>query len=88
MAFQEIHVRSGHRRGRLFGRIHELLHLCSLLVDLRQMFGAQFLINREFLLRLILLPDVNIIRAEAVMGVGRFGIQAERARTRGMDFSY
>ena len=57
-------------RGRIrFLRIDELLNLRPFFVDFAQVFCTQFLVDREFLLGLIFLADVNVVGAEAVMRV-------------------
>ena len=58
-------------------RIDELLDLGSLLVHFRQMFGAELLVNRKLLLRVLLLANVHIVRSKAVMGVRKIRIQFE-----------
>ena len=59
--------------------INKLLNLRPFLVDFGQVFRTKFLIDLEFLLRAVLLPDVNIVGPQTVMRVGNIRVQFQRA---------
>ena len=68
----------GGRRG--FGVIDKLLDLRSFLIDLREMLGALLLVDIKLGLRLVFLADVNVILPEAVVSIGKIGIELKGAK--------
>ena len=55
--------------------IDKLLDFGSFLVDFGQMLRTELLIDGEFLLGVILLPDVHVVIAKAIVGIWKVRIQ-------------
>jgi hypothetical protein len=60
------------------GRIYKLPNFSAFLIDLGLVMRLELLKGLEFLLRLILLPGVDIVLAEPVMRVRKVGVQLQR----------
>ena len=56
-----------------------MLNVGSLFIDFSQMFGTELLIDGEFFLRYIFLPDMHIVGAQPVMRIGQIGIKRKSA---------
>src|SRR5579859_6769806 len=63
-------------RRTLFG-VYELLHFGSFLFYLGEVFGAELLVDRKFLLRVFLLADVHVVSSQAVMRIGQVRIKRQ-----------
>ncbi len=54
-----------------------MLHLGAFFFDFGEVLGAQSLVDRKFLLRVLFFSYVDIVGAQAVMGIRKVGINLE-----------
>src|SRR5260370_26104363 len=71
--------RSGFCNGGILCRVDELADFGALLVELREMLLAEFLVHLDLLLGTLFFAGTDVRLAESIVRVGQIGIQLPRA---------